>query len=312
MNLTPIKAVAEDIKSIKIQWATNIAKAGIDILAKEIKRQKFKDLKEFDTFFKQAIVLLKTSRDTEPMLFNGIKDCLMHYKALMAKKSDLKTLQESLFKTCKSYVQDIETEEAIRPIIGAKLIKKNMNIMTHCHSGSVIKILVEAHKQGKKIHVYNTETRPLYQGRKTSADLVKAGVPNTMIVDDCGPFFIDNIYESDIDIDMLIIGSDAIKMDGSVYNKVGSFSLALSAWNSKIPVYIVGSLTKIDTENTVKIEQRSGKEVWPEAPKGLEIINYAFDMVPAKFITGIITEYGVIKPKDIKKTVKKHYPRMMK
>jgi len=77
-------------------------------------------------------------------------------------------------------------------------------------------------------------------------------------------------------------------------------------------VYIVGSLTKVDTENTVKIEQRSGKELRPEAPKGLNIINYAFDMVPAKFITGIITEYGVIKPKDIKKMVKKHCPWMTK
>jgi methylthioribose-1-phosphate isomerase len=88
-----------------------------------------------------------------------------------------------------------------------------------------------------------------------------------MIVDDSAPFFIDNLYESDIDINMVIIGSDAIKMDGSIYNKIGSFSVALSAYHSKIPVYIVGSLTKIDTENTVKIEQRSGKELRPDAPK---------------------------------------------
>lgn len=141
---------------------------------------------------------------------------------------------------------------------------------------------------------------------------MKAGVSDTMITDDTAPFFVDNTYESDITIDMVIIGSDAIKMDGSVYNKVGSFSIALAAWHSKIPVYIVGSLTKVDTENTVKIEQRSGKELRPEAPKGLEIINYAFDMVPAKFITGIITEYGIIKPKDIKKVVKKQYPWMIK
>jgi len=312
MNLTPIKTVAEDIKSIKIQWATNIAKAGIDILAKEIQRQKFVSTKEFDTFLKQAIVLLKTARATEPMLFNGLKKCLAMYKTLVTKKADLKTMQTTLFKTGKSYVQDIETEEALRPLIGAKLIKKNMNIMTHCHSGSVVKILVEAHKQGKKIHVYNTETRPLFQWRKTSQDLMKAGVPNTMIVDDSAPFFIDNLYESDIDIDMVIIGSDAIKMDGSIYNKIGSFSIALSAYHSKIPVYIVGSLTKIDTENTVKIEQRSGKELRPDAPKWLDILNYAFDMVPAKFITGIITEYGIIKPKDIKKVVKKYYPWMVK
>jgi translation initiation factor 2B subunit (eIF-2B alpha/beta/delta family) len=71
-------------------------------------------------------------------------------------------------------------------------------------------------------------------------------------------------------------------------------------------------LTKIDTESTIKIEQRSGKELRPDAPKWLEILNYAFDMVPAKFITWIITEYGIIKPKDIKKYVKKYYSWMMK
>jgi len=71
-------------------------------------------------------------------------------------------------------------------------------------------------------------------------------------------------------------------------------------------------LLKVDTENTIKIEQRSGKELRPDAPKEIKIVNYAFDIIPAKFITGIITEYGVIKPKDIKKEVKKHYPRMIK
>jgi len=88
-----------------------------------------------------------------------------------------------------------------------------------------------------------------------------------MITDDTAPFFVDNIYESDTNIGVVIIGSDAIKIDGSIYNKVGSFSIALSAWHSKIPVYIVGSLTKVDIENTVKIEQRSGKELRPDAPK---------------------------------------------
>ena len=141
---------------------------------------------------------------------------------------------------------------------------------------------------------------------------MKAGVPDTMITDDAAPFFVDNIYESDTHIDMVIVGSDAIKLNGDVYNKVGSFAIALSARHSKIPVYVVGSLLKIDIENTVHIEQRSGEELWDDAPKGLQIVNYAFDMIPAKFITGIITEYGIIRPKDLKKAVKKYYPRMIK
>jgi len=117
--------------------------------------------------------------------------------------------------------------------------------------------LIEAHKAGKNIHVYNTETRPLFQGRRTSNDLVKAGVPDTMIVDDAAPFFVDNMYESHVNVNMVIIGCDNIKIDGSVYNKIGSFAIALAAWHSKIPVYVVGSLTKVDTERSVEIEKRS-------------------------------------------------------
>lgn len=157
--------------------------------------------------------------------------------------------------------------------------------MTHCHSGSVLKVITTAREQGKKIHVYNTETRPLYQGRRTSQALVKAGIPDTLITDDSAPFFTDNLYESDVNINLVLIGSDCIKLNGNVYNKIGSFAIAMAAWHSKIPVYIVGSLMKVDAEGKVSIEKRPGKEVRPAAPKGLKIVNYAFDMVPAKFIT---------------------------
>jgi len=86
-------------------------------LGKEIQTQNFKNLKEFDTFLKQAIVIIKNARATEPMLFNGLKYCLASYKTLIAKKADIKTIKEILYKTCKTYVQDIETEEALRPLI---------------------------------------------------------------------------------------------------------------------------------------------------------------------------------------------------
>lgn len=309
-KLAKIKQVAEDIRSIKIQWATNIAKAAIEVLWKELAKQKFNSLSELKIFLAKASMLLRSARATEPMLFNGLKLISTKYQGESTKSKDILQLQKKLSEAAAGYVAGIEKEEEIRPAIGAKLIKSGRNIVTHCHSWSVVKVLTTAYTSGKKIHVYNTETRPLYQWRRTSADLVKAGVPDTMIVDDAAPFFVDNMYESHVHINMVIIGCDNIKLDGSIYNKIGSFAIALAAWHSKIPVYVVGSLTKVDTEKKVEIEKRSGKEVRPEAPKGLEIVNYAFDMVPAKFITGIITEFGVIKPKDIKKAVNKKYPRM--
>lgn len=313
-NMKNIQHVADDIKSITIQWATNIAKAALEVMIKEIKAKKFKTVKELESFVKQGAKLLMQARSTEPMLFNGMKCAIAQLKALSLKPkaSSTKQVQQAVIKALKMYLLDIQGEEKLRPKIGAKIIKSGYNIMTHCHSGSVVKVITAARDQGKKIHVYNTETRPLYQGRKTSADLIKAGVPDTMITDDSAPFFTDNLYESDVNIDVVIIGSDCIKLNGDVYNKIGSFSIAMSARHSWIPVYIVGSLTKVDTEWKVKIETRPSKEVRPDAPKWLEIINYAFDMVPAKFITWIITEYGIIQPKDIKKYLKAYYPRMMK
>lgn len=319
-SLANIQKVADDIKSIKIQWATNIAKAALEIMIQELKTRKFKTVKELEMFVQQGTKLLVKARSTEPMLFNGMKCALAQLTSSkvngltswkIASTQQVKEVQNKIIKALKMYLLDIQGEEKIRPSIWAKIIKSWYHVMTHCHSGSVVKVLTTARDQGKKIHVYNTETRPLYQGRKTSQDLIKAGVPDTMITDDSAPFFTDNKYESDVNIDVVIIWSDCIKLNGDVYNKIGSFAIAMAAWHSKIPVYIVWSLTKVDTAGNVKIEKRPGKEVRPDAPRGLDIINYAFDMIPAKFITGIITEYGIIQPKDIKKMVKKYYPWMI-
>lgn len=303
-QLKKITKIAKDIEAIKIQWATNIAREWMRNLWEEISIQKFKDLSEFGFFLDEAIKLLKNARETEPMLFNGLNLCLKNYKELSKQKETLAGMQKKLSKVCLWYVAEIEKEEKIRPLIGAKLIKSGYNIFTHCHSGSVVKLLTTAWNQWKKIQVYNSETRPLYQWRKTSQDLVNAWVPDTMVTDNIAPFFVDNLYESHVNIDMVVLGCDAIKMDGSIYNKVGSFGIAMAARHSGIPVYIVGSLTKVDTENKIKIEIRDWKEIRDKAPKWLKFLNYAFDMVPAKFITGIITEYGVIKPKDLKKYMK--------
>lgn len=309
-QLKQIQKVADDIRTITIQGATNIAKQWMSVLWEQILEQKFSSFTEFNTFFKESIRLLQTARATEPMLFNGLFVCKNTYKKFLRRKITFTTqrmeeLQKELSQVCFAYVQEIEIEQTKRPAIGAELIKSGDNIATHCHSGSVVKVLTTAWQQGKKIHVYNSETRPLYQWRKTSIDLIKAGVPDTMIPDSAAPFFIDNMYESKVNIDIVFLWSDAIKLDWSVYNKVGSFGIALSARHSKIPVYIVWSVMKIDTIGSVKIEERDADEVWEDAPKWLKILNYAFDMIPAKFITGIITEHGIIKPKDIKKRAKK-------
>jgi len=298
-----IVKIAADIGTITIQWATNIAREACKVMEKQLRSKKFSSKKELKIFFDKSIKLLIQARETEPLLRNGMK--YVRSKLLHGAS------QLELADAFAEYLIWIEEEEKIRPELGAWLIDDGDNIVTHCHSGSVVKVLVTAWDDWKKIHVYNTETRPLYQWRRTSKDLVSAGVPDTMITDSSVAFFVDNLYDNEIHINKVFLWADCIRTNGDTINKVGSFSIGLSAWHSGVPLYIVWSLLKVDVTNTIGIETRPGSELWSEAPKWLDIINYAFDLIPAKCITGILTEFGVIRPENILKEIEKRYPWML-
>lgn len=115
---------------------------------------------------------------------------------------------------------------------------------------------------------------------------------------------------TDLMMDCVIIGCDAIKLDGGVINKVGSYSVGLSALFANVPVYIAGNLLKADIHDKIHIEKRQDHEVWEDSPEGLQFLNLAFDKIPPKFIRGIITEFGIIKPRDIRAVVEREYPWM--
>lgn len=303
MNFTNIQRIADDIKTITIQGATNIAKAACQVMEQELRSQSFATQEELADFVLKASQMLIDARETEPLLRNGMK--------YAKSKLNQWASQQQIADAFQEYLGRIDEEDKIRPEIGAELIDDGENVVTHCHSSSVVKVLTTARNQGKKIHVYNTETRPLYQWRKTSQDLIKAGVPDTMVTDNAAPFFVDNEYDNHVHTHKVFLGSDCIRTNWDTINKVWSFAIGLSAWHSGVPLYIVGSLLKIDMTNKIGIETRSWKELWADAPEGLDILNYAFDLVPAKCITWIITEFGVIRPENLLKEIEKRYPWML-
>lgn len=303
-----INDICRDIKSIKIQGATNIAIAGIRAITFAISSYDFKEKQEFCDFVYENCEKIKQARPTEPMLFNGLKYILFNIEK--NKSKSLSFLVNDSIKNGK-YFLDLIDKTTVKSIeYGSKIIKNNYNFLTHCHSSSVIKTFVKAKNNGINFHVYNTETRPLYQGRLTSADLVKNGIKNTMIVDSEAAYLISDASGKDYVINGVIIGCDAIGMSGSIINKVGSFGIALACFVSKVPLYISANLLKVDVSDDIPVESRDFKELWEKAPKGLEILNFAFDLVPAKYITGFITEFGIVHPKDIKKIMKEKYPFM--
>jgi eIF-2B alpha/beta/delta-like uncharacterized protein len=262
--------ITKDIKSIKIQGATNIAKWAIRAYLLKPK--------------KKSIKILKNLRPTEPMLVN-VLNCL-------EKGEDSNKILNHFS----------EAQEKINKSV-LKLINKNNILFTHCHSTNVTKSLINAKKKGKKFEVYNTETRPLYQGRKTSKELRTAGIPVTMFIDSAMNVALSKDSGTK-KVSKIFIGADALVKEG-IINKIGSEMIAILAKKYKIPFYVVADSWKF-SKIKIPIENRKLNEVWDRAPKNIKIKNPAFEFVPKEYIKGIVSEYGTLSYKRFLKKVSKN------
>ncbi|MFH1451626.1 MAG: hypothetical protein ABIF88_00425 [archaeon] len=259
------KRILEDIKSIKVQGAENVAKAAIKAFL--IHPNKF-----------AAKKILKT-RPTEPLMQNAIKELLKSKNPKQAAKKFLKNLKTAHEKIAKK---------------GATIIKNDMNIYVHCHSSTVMDILKYAKKKRKKnFVVYTTEVEPRRQGRITAEDLAKSNI-KTIIFPDL------SAEQALLKCDLFLFGADAFTKNYTV-NKIGTKTLSTHAHYNHIPVYSCGVSKKFTKK--VKIEQRPKRELWNIKNKNIDIVNQAFDKTPNKLLTGIISEFGILKPKAFVKKV---------
>ncbi|MER2490646.1 S-methyl-5-thioribose-1-phosphate isomerase [Catenovulum sediminis] len=199
---------------------------------------------------------------------------------------------------------------------GARLIKAESKILTHCNTGSLatagmgtaIGVITHAHKNGKNLQVWVDETRPLLQGgRLTAWEMQQAGVPYKIICDNMAATLM-----AQGAVDMILVGADRIASNGDFANKVGTYSLAVLAHYHNVPFYVVAPSTTVDLACTngkkIPIETRDPQEVkgisaafgsvqW--APDEAQVYNPAFDVTPAELVTGWILETGVYSQQDI-------------
>lgn len=305
-----IRQLFQKIQEVKIQGATEISLAILSGMRDYGLRQREKNTQKWQEKIEAVGSYLLSARSTEPLAQNGVRfvlNTLKHQskKDLVARKKSLVTVVDHFIALDKSAHQSIQ-------IFGQTVLAERKNILTHCHSSTVEGVFREARKGNKKFKVFNTETRPLFQGRITAKNLLEYGIPVTMITDSAAPFFASSFSGDDYAMDLFIIGADAILKDGGAVNKTGSFGISLAASQNNVPVYIASSLLKFYPYCRIEIEQRKKEEVWANAPAELEIINPSFDYIPASQITGFITEAGIIRPLAVEATVKQIYPWMSK
>ncbi|MEM4295311.1 MAG: S-methyl-5-thioribose-1-phosphate isomerase [Candidatus Anstonellales archaeon] len=295
-----VKKILEDIKSIKIQGARNIAKAVLNAIKIEVAHSK--SVKELMANIVEIRNILMQTRKTEPMARNLIEVSTRHllsYASLSDKEAIKKLLEDS-----DKIIQELDKYYNKMLEYGAEHIPDGAVIITICHSSSVVGVLKKAKEMGKEINVINCETRPLFQGRITARELVNAGIKVTHIIDSEAAVFIKKC-------DSALVGADAIDVEGNLYNKVGTRMLAELCYNYNVSFHPISELLKYDPKTLFgklePIEYRSPDEIWQGYPDGIKILNPAFDYVPAELIKSYITEEGILHPHEIKHEFEKKY-----
>jgi len=294
---------AERIRRLEVQGATNVALTAIRALVEQMRESKAKSREEALAEIEEARDILFGARETEPFMRNALR--YIEWRVRAARWESVEELNQLMEAVADEFIQRFGEARKRIEDVGSRRILPGTRILTHCHSSTVIGVLRAAKRRGIEYEVICTETRPLYQGRITAKELLEMGVRTTMIVDSAVRTFLKQV-------DLVLVGADAITSEGNIINKIGTSLIALAAQEARVPFYVVTELLKFDPQTIhgdyEAIEERAASEIWPDAPEGLAIRNPAFEVTRRDYIHGIICEEGVISPHSILEAVRRRYP----
>ncbi|MGF7179858.1 S-methyl-5-thioribose-1-phosphate isomerase [Tunturiibacter psychrotolerans] len=258
----------------------------------------------------EVALIAKTLAETRPTavnLFWGIEEIRSLYVELVAKNTTIPDIKAAVVaKARRMYDEDIAACKQMGAH-GASLLPKEGTVLTHCNAGalatcgygSALGVIRAAIERGHKIDVFADETRPFLQGaRLTAWELMKDNIPTTVLCDNMAASLMRQGR-----IQAVIVGADRIAANGDVANKIGTYGVAILAKEHNIPFYVAAPWSTLDLATAhgdlIPIEQRAASEVTHSngkqmTPHGVAIENPAFDVTPAKYVTAIITERGVL------------------
>jgi methylthioribose-1-phosphate isomerase len=329
-DVSTVEQMADAIRQMHVRGAGLIgASAGYGMYLAAIEASPSRigsiSAKEFDARLTEAAERLKATRPTAVNLAWAIE----RVRAGLAGKQTLAVQEKVKLALCIAKQIAAEDEENCRMIgqHGLNLIEeiartkngKQINVLTHCNAGWLATVdwgtatapIYLAHDRGLKVHVWVDETRPRNQGASLTAwELGHHGVPHTVIPDNTGGHLMQHRM-----VDLAIVGTDRVTANGDVCNKIGTYLKALAAHDNGVPFYVALPSPTIDFGiddgiRQIPIEQRSADEVATMTgrtadgrvetvrvvPDGSPVANYAFDVTPARLVTGLITERGLLRP----------------
>ncbi len=320
LHLTTAEQIFYAITRLKVRGAPAIGIAAAFGLAMCVNRFRTRSLQALEKEFLRVKHYLYISRPTAVNLMwalDRMERCFYTAKQSLddaEEKHAIEVVRNALTAEARSIKEeDVAMCEAISEL-GFSLLRPGCGILTHCNAGhlavsrfgTALGPIYLAQQQGYSPRVYCDETRPLLQGaRLTAYELTKAGIDTTLICDNMAATLM-----SQGKIDLVFVGCDRVAANGDVANKIGTSSVAIVAKYYKVPIYVFAPTSTIDLDcrsgAEIIIEERPAFEVTDMyyskrmAPKDVRVYNPAFDVTPASLIAGIVTEKGILKPRDIK------------
>ncbi len=306
-DYTNAKDVADAIRDMVTRGAPAIGASAAYGLALTAVHTTTTDATTLRTELEADAEILRQSRPTAVNLFWAIDRVMKRVNdpALRSAAAIRDAVQDEAHAI---YKEDVTTNKAIGHN-AMSLVPQGAKILHHCNTGSLatvdygtaLGIIRIAHEEGKQVHAYLDETRPRLQGGRLSAwELKQLGIPHTVIVDGASGHLMRTVG-----VDLCVVGCDRVAANGDTANKIGTYNLALAAHAHGVPFYVAAPTSTIDMSlesgDLIPIEERNPQEVTHVGecqitPDDTPVANFAFDVTPAKYITAIITEKGVVYP----------------
>lgn len=304
-----VKTVWEAIKALRVRGAPAIGIAAAYGVVVGLQTATGRPAEEFKRRFEEVVGYLAASRPTAVNLFWALDRLKGIFERCEHEGKTSSEIHEALLNEAREIHEDDRRVCRLIGQHGADLFSQQTGLLTHCNAGGLatadygtaLAVMFTCHEQGKDVHVFVDETRPLLQGsRLTAWELVQRGIPATLICDSMAAQVM-----KEGRVQAVITGADRIAANGDSANKIGTYGLAVLAKAHDIPFYIAAPVSTFDltlpTGEGIPIEQRDATEITrgmgkQTAPDNVTVYNPAFDVTPAQLITGIITERGVIQP----------------
>jgi methylthioribose-1-phosphate isomerase len=306
LEINSVDQMAEAIKVLRVRGAPLLGAAASFGIALAAYHSNATSREKLLVELENAGSVIKRQRPTAVNLFWGVDRVLNKAKAV---KGTVEDVQKAVIFEAQQVADEDASQNREIGKHGSILIKDGDTILTHCNAGELatveygtaLGVIRAAWEEGKKIKVIADETRPLLQGaRLTAYELKRDGIPVTLITDNMAGYIMSKGL-----VNLVIVGADRIAQD-AVFNKIGTYSVAVLAHEHKIPFYVAAPKSTFDLTQkatNIEVEERNPQEVThigrvQIAPKGIEVMNPAFDATPLKYVNAIITESRIIYNKD--------------